>query len=124
MPSPVALNSVPFVRMLVATFGLVCAVTALDGNSWDLSPLARFRKNQEIDKQQQGQPAERASHVVQCAQRVSRCSVCADRLSCVGFNNCLLVGRITIRVNGMRGAQVPGLPLGRTCLRCAAIGEG
>ena len=34
-------------------------------------------------------------------QRASRRSVSADRLSSVGLSNCLLVGRITISVNGM-----------------------
>ncbi len=34
-------------------------------------------------------------------QRVSRRPARADPLSSVGFNNCLLVGRITVSVNGM-----------------------
>src|SRR5260370_37623113 len=61
----------------------------------DFAKIAKYRKRSIAT------PLSTVLTACNAPQRVSRRSASTDRLSSVGLSNSLLVGRITIRVNGM-----------------------
>src|ERR1700686_2311248 len=62
---------------------------------------SRFAKIAKYKNSRSANPLRTLLTACNLPQRASSPSVSADRLSSAGLNNCLLVGRTTISVNGM-----------------------